>query len=118
MGIRKGRFVAALSAATLAGCSTTHHFQIAEPVREGVMTPARVDSFGGAVAKAEVIPCPGGMSDVFVKQSFLRSLLSTLTLGAYQETRIEYVCAKPSSDDTPVLGGTPSHPEGAPGHGG
>jgi hypothetical protein len=118
MGMRPRFSAAAIAALMLSGCATTHHFEAVEPVREGVMTPAGVVSFGGGASKKADIPCPGGMADVFVKQSFLSSLLSTLTLGAYQKTRIEFMCAKPASPDTPEYGGTEPAPEGASGRGG
>lgn len=101
------KLVGALAMLLLAGCSTTHHFQAELPVREGSFKPAEADSFGGAVSKAEVFNCgENGVADVFVKRSFFESLLSTLTLGGYQRTKIEYVCAKELDGDVPTLGGT------------
>ncbi|WP_298469183.1 hypothetical protein [uncultured Erythrobacter sp.] len=99
---------ACVAALLLSGCSTTHHFQIELPVREGSAQPAKVESFGGAIANVEILECESnGVADVFVKRGFFESLLSTITLGGYQSTKIEYVCAKEADGEVPTLGGSP-----------
>lgn len=97
-----------IAALLLSGCSTTHHFQIELPVREGSAQPAKVESFGGAISNVEITQCGrSGVADVFVKRNFFESLLSTITLGGYQSTKIEYVCAKEPDGEVPTLGGSP-----------
>ncbi|MDJ0644189.1 MAG: hypothetical protein QNJ15_15355 [Erythrobacter sp.] len=95
-----------MAALVLSGCSTTHHFQLELPVREGTFQKAEVESFGGAVAKNAILKCDSnGVADLFVKRNFFRDLLSTITLGGYQSTKIEYVCAKEADPEVPTLGG-------------
>jgi len=104
----KSRSLGALSlvaAITLSACSTTHFFVVGEPNRAGSAERASADSFGGAIEKTEVLECEtNGVSEVRVKRGFFNSLLGAITLGGYQSTSIEYVCAKSEDDDIPVLG--------------
>lgn len=98
--------VAAALLLLVTGCVTTHTFVVPEPVRAGSPEPASADSFGTAIERTEVVECPtNSMVEVRVKRDFFNSLLGVITLGLYQNTRIEYVCGKREDDDVPVLGG-------------
>lgn len=88
-------WIAALGCVVLlTGCSTTHHLQVKEPERAGTRQPVSFGSFGKDETISRTDCRYAGAADVYVEQNFFRSLLGTLTLGAYQQTRLEYVCAK------------------------
>lgn len=79
--------------ASLSGCATTHIFQVVPPETVGGRQDAELESYFGAAAKPEQMDCNGnGVARIYVKQSFWRSLLSTITLGNYQDTQLRFEC--------------------------
>ncbi|MEM1051876.1 MAG: hypothetical protein AAGI28_07255 [Pseudomonadota bacterium] len=93
----------------LGGCATTHVFRVQPPETVGLRQPAKVESYFGAVSKSADIDCNGnGIAEVYVKQSFWRSLLSTVTLGAYQDTQLRYLCHPGPNDGAGEFGEAPA----------
>lgn len=95
-----------MGALLLSGCVSTHSFVVPEPVRVGSPEPARAESFANAVEQTTIVECAtNSLVEVRVKRDFFNSLLGVLTLGLYQQTRIEYACGGIPDEDDTVLGG-------------
>lgn len=103
--MKRDVFAAFLILIGLGGCTTTHVFRVQPPETVGLRQPAKVESYFGAASKSADIDCNGnGIAEVYVKQSFWRSLLSTVTLGNYQDTQIRYFCHPGPNDGAGEFG--------------
>jgi hypothetical protein len=109
--MKRGGFALLAAAALLGGCAH-HRIVTPDPYPGGAPVTAQSTALGwGAVQRRTVMAdCPTqAIDEVRVRQSFLESLVTVLTLGLVAPAQVSYVCRAP---DTPEgTFGAPPRPE-------